>query len=74
MILLILYNYFASITKVTKEVSNIHLNIFQTTLRMKVIVQYFCNPLIEKNVLMNVHVLKTAKAVCFQERFKIKLW
>ena len=37
-------NYFASIAETTKKKQNIHINIFQ----MKLVVQYFCNPLIKK--------------------------
>ena len=40
-------NYFASIAETTKK-QNIHISIFQNIFQRKVIVQYFCNPLIKK--------------------------
>ena len=41
-------NYFASIAETTK---NIHINIFQTILQMKMVTLYSCNPLIKKKSL-----------------------
>ena len=41
-------NYFASIAETMKKPSNIHINISQTILQMKMVVQCFCNPLIKK--------------------------
>ena len=38
---------FASIAETTKKALNIHKNIFQTILGMKMVVQYFCNLLIK---------------------------
>ena len=44
-------NYFASIAETTKKKQNIHINIFQTILQMKMVTLYSCNPLIKKKSL-----------------------
>ena len=41
-------NYFVSIAETTKKAYNIHINIFESTFQMKVVIQYFCNLLIKK--------------------------
>ena len=42
-------NYFAAIAETTKKKKqNIHINIFQTILQMKMVTLYSCNPLIKK--------------------------
>ena len=44
-------NYFASIAETTEKALNIRINIFQTMLGMKMVVQYFCNLLIKKKLI-----------------------